>query len=688
MSFINPLFLAALATAALPILYHLVRRIQAKQVQFSSLMFFKMTPKEVVRRRRIQHWLLMVMRCALLGLLAFAFARPFIPRDQIPFVAQRENESVVLLVDNSYSMQFVTENGGTLLDEAKNVALAKLGEAVGDDEYSVIAFSDKTTQLTPLNSDISIHNNALQSLVEPSYRTTDFYAAIRLAEDALDSASHEKKRIVLISDIQQTGWQGAFENWKLNADIDFEIVNLANDDERTNNFVDGFSLLERRVEGRVVHRFNARVSTSEEGEGLPMNTVDLEIEGDKVNEQRVGGDELQRASFQYQASREGTFTGNVTLDDDRLAIDNVRYFSFSVENKPELLSVGGSIRDITRDTYYLDRAFNQGDQALYTLNIAGSGGVTRSTLRNQRVVFLASQSPTSAEATVLRRYIEGGGSVIISFDDQSEISSYNQLLGQLGIGQVSEVVRARSEQGYDAIIGDVDLKHPVFTVFTESGSGAIFRPKFRQYARVQVDSAATVLGRFDSGDPFLIENELGQGRVLLYTSSLNPGWTDFTINEMFVPFLYQLVKYALSANEVKKEYLVGEGVRFEGNAGEEWDVRGPGNTLYKVAIDDSGQGFFNETEQPGHYFAAKPGAEQVVFAVNVNPEESFLASRNAEEAYGTVVPPPDEVPVTVEEARLMEIDDEERQQKFWRYVILLMVLLFATETFIANRIKK
>ena len=688
MSFINPLFLAALATAALPILYHLVRRIQAKQVQFSSLMFLKMTPKEVVRRRRIQHWLLMVMRCALLGLLAFAFARPFIPKDQIPFVSQRENESVVLLIDNSYSMQFLAAGGNALLDEAKTAALGKLNEAAGEDEYSVILFSDRTAQLTPLDQDISVHSNAIQSLVDASYRTTDFYSAIRLAEDVLSSAAHQKKRIVLISDIQQTGWQGAFENWKLDAAIDFEIVHLGDEDERTNNFVEGFSLVERRVEGRVVHRFNAQVSTSEEGEDLPINVVNLDIEGDQVDEQRVGGGELQRASFQYQASREGAFTGQVRLQEDGLGIDNVRYFTFSVENKPELLSVGGTIRDITRDTYYLDRAFNQGDQALYALNIAGTTALNRSRLRNQRLVFMASQAPTGAEVTALQRYVEEGGSLLISFDDQTDVTAYNRLLGQLGVGQISDVVRARSEQGYDAIIGEVDLKHPVFSVFTESGSGAIFRPKFRRYSRIEVDSSATVLGQFDSGDPFLIEKDMGRGRVLVYTSSLSPAWTDFPINEMYIPFLYQLVKYALSANAVKKEYLVGEGVQLEGNPGDEWDVRGPGNTLYKVVVDEAGQGFFRETEQPGHYYAARSGGEQVVFAVNVDPEESYLTSRNAEEAFGAVVPPPDEVPVTVEEARMMEIDDEERQQKFWRYVILLMVLLYATETFVANRIKK
>lgn len=687
MSFINPIFLAALATAALPILYHLVRRIQAKQVQFSSLMFLKMTPKEVVRRRRIQHWLLMVMRCALLGLLAFAFARPFIPQDQIPFVAQRENESVVLLLDTSFSMQYALGGERTLLEEAKEAALARLGEAEGDDEYSIIAFSDRTVQLTPLDADRTIHSNAIQSLVEPTYRTTDFYSAIRLAEDVLASATHEKKRITLISDLQQNGWQGAFENWKLNAAIDFEMINIAGDEERANNILDGFSLTERRVEGRVVHRFNARVGTSDEDGTLPMNAVDLEIEGDKVNEQRVGGDELRRASFQYQASREGTFVGSVRLQEDDLSIDDVRYFAFEVENKPELLSVGGSARDITRDTYYLDRAFNQGDQALYVLNIGGSGPVNQSSLRDQQVVFLSSPAPTSAEVNTLRRFVMEGGSLVISFNPQSNIEAYNRLLGGLEAGQISSFVRSRSEQGYDAIIGEVDLRHPVFSVFTESGSGAIFRPKFRDFARVQADSSATVLGRFDTGDPFLIEKELGQGRVLVYTSSLSPAWTDFTINEMYVPFLYQLVKYALAANEVKKEYFVGESVRFEGDPGTEWEVQGPGNSLYKVPIDETGQGFFRDTDIPGHYYVAGNG-EQVVFVVNVDPGEGLLTSRNAEEAYGAVVPPPEEAPVTVEEARLMEIDDEERQQKFWRYVILLMVLLYATETFVANRIKK
>ena len=680
MSFVNPIFLAALATAALPILYHLVRRIQAKQVKFSSLMFLQMTPREVVRRRRIQHWLLMLMRCLILGLLAFAFTRPFIPKDQLPFVTQRENQSVVLLVDNSFSMHYV-DGGTSRMDAAQEAALSKLAEAAGDDEYSVILFSDKTQQLTPLDSELGVHQNAIQSLVVPSYRSTDFYSAIRLAEEVLDEARFDAKRIVLISDIQDSGWQGAFENWKLKEEIDFEIVNLGVA-ESENSYIDGFSLLERRVEGSVVHRFNARVASTDED--LPLNTVDLLIEGNKVEDQRVGGDALQRASFQYKAPREGAFLGQVTLQDDGLQADNVRYFSFAVENKPQLLGMGGSARDITKAPYYLDRAFNQGDQGLYAFSIARPGEISAASLRRQQVVFMAATNPSAAEINAMQRYVEEGGSLIVSFEDEANVAAYNQLFGALEIGAVSDIIRARSEYGYDAIIGEVDLKHPIFSVFAESGSGAIFRPRFRWFAGVQPDSATTVLGRYDTGEPFLIEREVGKGRVLVYTSSLSPAWTDFTINEMYIPFLYQVVKYALSTNTIRQEYAVGETVRLEGRPGEEWDVRAPGELLFKVQIDDSGQGFFRETEVPGHYAAAGSG-NQLIFSVNVDPRESLLAGKDPEEAYGAVVPPPDDVPLTVEEARLVELDDEERQQKFWRIVIFLMLLLFALETFIANR---
>ena len=97
MSFITPLFLAAGLTALVPVLLHLVRRLRAREVPFSTHMFLEATPIQRVRRRQLQDILLMLLRAAALVLLALLFARPFIPPEELPFLLETERESVAIL---------------------------------------------------------------------------------------------------------------------------------------------------------------------------------------------------------------------------------------------------------------------------------------------------------------------------------------------------------------------------------------------------------------------------------------------------------------------------------------------------------------------------------------------------------------------------------------------------------------
>ena len=454
-------------------------------MQFSSLMFLKMTPKEVVRQRRIQHWLLMALRCAILGLIALAFARPFIPQENIPFISQRQDRSVVLLVDNSYSMQY-----GDTFDRAKAVLRDKLSEAAGDDEFAIVQFSNETSQLTPLSSEIALHNNVIDNVLEPGYRTTDFYQPLRLADEILSEARNEFRQIVLVSDLQLSGWKGAFENWKLDESISFEIVDL-NEGERSNTYIEDFGVSEKRSAGVLVHRFDARMGVTEEAADLALD-VNLTIDGQSAGEANLPPSSVRRSSFQYSAPREGFFQGEIQLSDDDLTIDNTAYFTFAVEGRPSLLGLGGSRRDANHAVYYLDRAFNQGDQAIYSFRESRPASITRALLRDANVVFLSSGNPLERELTVLRNFVEGGGSLVISFGDQANVPAFSRLLQALDVGRVDEVVRAATVQGHDAIIGEVDMRHPVFSVFASSGSGSIFRPRFRRYARVVPDSTASV----------------------------------------------------------------------------------------------------------------------------------------------------------------------------------------------------
>src|SRR5216117_4304878 len=80
MSFLAPLFFLGLGAIAAPILVHLIQRERKRVVEFPSLMFVQRIPYQSVRRRRIRHWFLLLLRATAVALIVAAFARPFLPQ--------------------------------------------------------------------------------------------------------------------------------------------------------------------------------------------------------------------------------------------------------------------------------------------------------------------------------------------------------------------------------------------------------------------------------------------------------------------------------------------------------------------------------------------------------------------------------------------------------------------------------
>ncbi len=678
MSFINSIFLFGLGAALLPVLYHLVRKLRAKKLPFSSLMFLKSTPKELVRKRRLRDILLMTVRAVMFGLLALVFARPFIPEEHFPLIAGTPSSSTVLLVDNSYSMQY-----GDVFDRAKQEALDRIDRAGSNDEISVVLFSDVARQMTPLSSEQALHRAAIEQ-ARPGYRATDFYAPLRLASDILADARHEHKEIVLISDMQRGGWTSTLENWKLDPSIMFVPVKVA-EEAPENAFVEAFNLTKRRADVRTALRFDARVrATGRLAERAAAVTLTVDNAGSDA--QTLPGAASRNVSFQQFAPRAGFFQGSLALEADRLPPDDRYYFTYTVEGRPSLLCIeGGGRQGGYPGCFFLNSAFNLGDDAPYAFTTGGAELIRASELRRHQVVFVAGlPSLSDAQARVLRDYAEDGGTVVFSFGEGANLPAYAAALRTLGAGRVDEVVDARALQHAEAIIGEVELRHPIFNLFAESGISAIFRSRFHRYVRMEADGDAAVLGTYDTGDPMLVERRLGNGKVLVYTSSFNTVWTDLPVSEMFVPLAYQIVRYGLDGPGARFGYTVGDVVPLQGRPGDEWEVRAPGNRLYKVTIDTSGTGVFRETEEPGNYQAAGSGST-FLFSVNVDPRESDLDTRDEEEAFAAVAAQTQDVPRTPAEAATAAVEENEREQKLWRYLLLLVIGLFAFETVYANR---
>jgi len=209
MSFLAPLFLLGAAAIAGPILFHLIARTARDRTLFSSLRFLRPSPPRLTRKSRIEHWLLLALRCLALGLLALAFARPFLRQPTPPNAGQGPARRTVLLLDTSASMR-----RPDLWKDARARAERHIREASPSDQLAILTF-DRTTVLRLSFQQWEAASPAERTAVaiaaldtfQPSWFPTHLGPAlVRAAEELSDTdVSQEgvRRRIILVSDLQE-----------------------------------------------------------------------------------------------------------------------------------------------------------------------------------------------------------------------------------------------------------------------------------------------------------------------------------------------------------------------------------------------------------------------------------------------------------------------------------------------------
>src|SRR5437867_9644006 len=120
LTFLSPLFLIGLASAAIPLIIHLTRSRRTKRMQFSTTRFFTDQFLRSYRMSQVKELLLLSVRMALCALFATALAKPLLRPSSGPLLFG-QSRAVVFVIDDSASMGYV-DGGSTLLDRARDAA--------------------------------------------------------------------------------------------------------------------------------------------------------------------------------------------------------------------------------------------------------------------------------------------------------------------------------------------------------------------------------------------------------------------------------------------------------------------------------------------------------------------------------------------------------------------------------------
>ncbi|RMG02259.1 MAG: VWA domain-containing protein, partial [Planctomycetota bacterium] len=127
-------FLLATLAGIIPVILHMINRQKAKELPFPTLRFLKISVQKTRRRRQIHDVLLMLLRMAVLILIAIGLAKPTVTK--LRSLLGGTNTAVAIIVDNSASMAW-EDQGGVRFQLAVSAAEQILDELADGDQVAL-----------------------------------------------------------------------------------------------------------------------------------------------------------------------------------------------------------------------------------------------------------------------------------------------------------------------------------------------------------------------------------------------------------------------------------------------------------------------------------------------------------------------------------------------------------------------
>ena len=194
------------AAVAVPIIIHLINRRKFKRVIWAAMKFVQLSIDQNQRRMKLEDWILLFLRCALLVLLALALARPRMTGTQSAFFGGEGEVASVLVLDNSFSMGLV-DGGQTRFDQAK-AASEKILDTLPDDSAVAFFLASDVVDERVKKPSLEIEDVRERIANAPlSDRGTLLLPALEKAIATLKGGTAPNKEVYVVSDESANGWR-------------------------------------------------------------------------------------------------------------------------------------------------------------------------------------------------------------------------------------------------------------------------------------------------------------------------------------------------------------------------------------------------------------------------------------------------------------------------------------------------
>lgn len=679
MKFLFPTFLFALFTIAIPIIIHLFSFRQYKTVYFSNVSFLKDIKKESQNKSRLKQILILIARILTIIFLVFAFSQPYIPISSD--TKKQPNQIIGVYIDNSFSMNALSENG-QLLEVARNKALEICLAYPAGSKFKLF-----TNDLQAKHQNIFNKEQFIQQVAEiqPSpvvIPLSMIYNRFAVQHSEINDTETDK-HIYFISDFQRTITD--FENFTSEPVFSYFLGLRAN--QTANLYIDScwVEVPAHRLKQEEEMFVRIKNSSDQDYQNLPLKMI-LNDSIKSITNFSVNAQNEITASLKYTNNSSGLQLGNIEISDYPFTHDNNWYISYFVEPQIKALAIFEDNTYSKEGLKSISALFKNDD--FVVLDEMNVQSLQISKLSDYNTIFLVNiESFSSGFLSELKNSVENGTSVVVFPAETKNQSPTNELLSMFNVNKITG--RDTTKQ----MISGIDFENKFFTdVFRKKEENPIY-PEINGHFQFESNSQSTEANLlwFQNKDKALSSVNFENGKVWVFAFPLDKKNESFARDILFVPTLYNIVLYSLPNQEMsfvvgrntfyeiprKQNISLDSKIEIENKKKGERFIPSKNNSARGTLIEFPGQ-IVND----GHYLILNEDTVTGSMAFNYDRKESdlrYFDNKELQEKIETTQLKNAQV-VQNAEKNFSEIFDEiQNGRQLWLWCILLALLFILSE---------
>jgi Aerotolerance regulator N-terminal/von Willebrand factor type A domain len=613
---LQPLMLAWVGGAAIPLVLHLLSRSRYRAVNWGAMMFLTGIDAGPQYSARLKQWVLLLLRMGVVGLLAVALARPVIASKYawVPTAGLTTGgpAAAVIILDDSASMGY-QQSGKSRLDLARQVTLQILSSLKHGDEAALLLAGDHEYQ-PPLPPSADLQSIAGRVIdLQPDTGQSDFSTDVVKAADLLEHVVSADREIYLICDRQASSWRNlndAFkQQWSARRRAGslprLTVIPIGGDESdnvavESIEFPDHAAIRDQTTIAQVrIRNYGPTALPS-----VPLSVWSANRTFFKTD-LALAARSIRTVTVPIRFVEAGSRVLSAAVESTGLTTDDRLDYSVDVLDIPRALVVTSnkpaSSQPTTAPLLFQPIANRKAVDFTTTLS---ARELNADVLKGCTEIILDDVAYFSTDQLkVIKTFVSEGGSVLVLPGREVTAEQYNRTLcGVNGIIHAtigSPILKPVHLAGFDH-------QHPIFRFLPDRADPPTNIPSMRFFPAGAHPSDVHVLARYNSGEPFLLESTGDRGRVILMTAAIDR--RALAANGAIQPLMQSILRHLGTAAAADRNIWPGQAIVAYTNqpvedrsANVQFVSDGTREPAFITHLNDHTEIRFNKTARPGIY---------------------------------------------------------------------------------------